>query len=212
MKKDFNLLLINQSHGNRILKEVIWLQRPDFNCGPTQNALLYTVVPDLCLQKLTKISWNCQIDEFFWSQMFSLVTLIAEIYVKTSYVSIFPKLHWFDEIFREIAGNSAPELPEFDRKSQKFRQFGVFTKFLSLFQKRHSVNTVLRIAIWVGPRLKTDLHIDSCLALIWKLIMVSRHLAFMQHFAIINWQEKKSNFIKIPNPNGIQWKRTPKVP
>ena len=46
-------------------------------------------------------------------------------------------------------------LPEFDRKSQKFRQFGVFTKFLSLFQKRHSVNTVLRIAIWVGPRLKT---------------------------------------------------------
>ena len=59
----------------------------DFNCGPTQNALLYTVVPDLCFQKLTKISWNCQIDEFFWSQMFSLVTLIAKFYVKTSYQS-----------------------------------------------------------------------------------------------------------------------------
>ena len=59
----------------------------DFNCGPTQNALLYTVVPDLCLQKLTKISWNRQIDGFFWSQMFSLVTLIAEFYVKTSYQS-----------------------------------------------------------------------------------------------------------------------------
>ena len=133
--------------------------KSDFNCGPSQNALLYTVVPDLCLQKLTKISWNRQIDEFFWSQMFSLVTLIAEFYVKTS-ISIFPKLHWFDGIFHEIAGNSAPELPEFDRKSQKFRQFGVFTKFLSLFQKRHSVNTVLRIAIWVGPvgpRLKTGL-------------------------------------------------------
>ena len=37
------------------------------------------------------------------------------------------------EKFREIAGNSAPELPEFDGKSQKFRQFGVLTKFLSLF-------------------------------------------------------------------------------
>ena len=36
------------------------------------------------------------------------------------------------EKFREIAGNSAPALPEFDIKSQKFRQFGVFTKFLSL--------------------------------------------------------------------------------
>ena len=51
------------------------------------------------------------------------------------------------EKFREIAGNSAPELPEFDGKSKKFRQFGVLTKFLSLFYKRHSSNTALRIAI-----------------------------------------------------------------
>ena len=36
------------------------------------------------------------------------------------------------EKFREIAGHSAPELPDFDRKSKKIRQFGVFTKFLPL--------------------------------------------------------------------------------
>ena len=103
----------------------------DFNCGPTQNALLYTVVPDLCLQKLTKISWNRQIDEFFLITNVQSGNPDRRIF-RENVISIFPKLHWFDEIFREIAGNSAPELPEFDRKSQKFRQFGVFTKFLSL--------------------------------------------------------------------------------
>ena len=36
------------------------------------------------------------------------------------------------EKFREIAGHSAPELPDFDRKSKTIRQFGVFTKFLPL--------------------------------------------------------------------------------
>ena len=36
------------------------------------------------------------------------------------------------EKFREIAGNSAPELPDLTEKVTKIRQFGVFTKFLSL--------------------------------------------------------------------------------
>ena len=47
----------------------------------------------------------------------------------TQCISLIRRKH---EKFREIVGNSAPELPEFDRKSKKFRQFGVFTKFLSL--------------------------------------------------------------------------------
>ena len=51
------------------------------------------------------------------------------------------------EKIREIDGNSPPELPEFDRKSEKICQCGVFTKFLSLSKKRHSGNTVLGKAI-----------------------------------------------------------------
>ena len=38
------------------------------------------------------------------------------------------------EKFREIAGSSAPELPEFDEKSQKIRQFGVLTNFLAVLK------------------------------------------------------------------------------
>ena len=36
------------------------------------------------------------------------------------------------EKFREIAGNSAPELPDLTEKVTKIRQFGIFTKSLSL--------------------------------------------------------------------------------
>ena len=63
--------------------------------------------------------------------MFNLVTLVVKFFVKTSEM-VTEKRRRKHEKFREIAGNSAPELPEFDGKSQKFRQFGVFTKFLSL--------------------------------------------------------------------------------
>ena len=36
------------------------------------------------------------------------------------------------EKFREIAGNSSPELPDLTEKVTEIRQFDVFTKFLSL--------------------------------------------------------------------------------
>ena len=42
------------------------------------------------------------------------------------------------EKFREIAGNSAPELPDLTEKVTKIRQFGVFTNFLSIYIGGHT--------------------------------------------------------------------------
>ena len=38
------------------------------------------------------------------------------------------------EKFGEIAGSSEPELPDFNEKSQKIRQFGVLTNFLAVLK------------------------------------------------------------------------------
>ena len=46
--------------------------------------------------------------------------------------------------FRENAGSSAPELPDFDEKSQKNRQFGVLTNFLVVL-KNATLATLCRV-------------------------------------------------------------------
>ena len=69
-----------------------------------------------------------------WRHLFSLVTLIIRIFRENTTHTLMNIKERKHEKFREIAGSSAPELPDFDEKSQKFRQFGVLTNFLAVLK------------------------------------------------------------------------------